>query len=96
MNWKNNVNYKNTIPDSNLGGEEYQFNMYYTKWCSYSQKAKPGFKNLQTQIANINKNTTTHINVNLIDVEDANNDDQTKEDLKHLKIMCFTLSHFSL
>ena len=90
----NNVdnNYSNvskkepTIPNSKLGAEEYKFNMYYTEWCSYSQKAKPGFVDLKKQIEKINKNRNTHINVNLIDVEDASNSNQIKKDLKHLKI----------
>jgi thiol-disulfide isomerase/thioredoxin len=81
-----NVNSRNTIPDSSMDAGEYKFNMYYTKWCSYSQKAKPGFIDLKNHLSKNHQSNTTSIKVNLIDVEDASNTNQIKKDLKDLKI----------
>lgn len=84
------INYKQTIPDSKLEAGVYEFNMYYTKWCQYSQKAKPGFEDLKVAINKINPNKTKpYIKVNLINVEDNNNNIQIKENLKYLNIKSY-------
>jgi len=62
---------KKTIPSSDkLNAHTYEFNMYYTEWCGWSQKALPDFNKLEDWIDKkknmIGPNT---IHVNLIDVD---------------------------
>tara|TARA_B110000208_G_scaffold187181_1_gene244829 strand:+ start:306 stop:629 length:324 start_codon:yes stop_codon:yes gene_type:complete len=64
-----------TIPDSEaLPTNTFEFNMYYTSWCTWSQKALPDFTKLKEWMDKktdnkIGKNT---IHVNLFDVEKKN------------------------
>ena len=77
---------KKTIPDSKQESNTYEFNMYYTEWCSWSRKALPDFNKLKYWIDN-NKNNKIGLNtihVNLYDVENIHdiNDVETKEQIK--------------
>ena len=82
-----------TIPDSEaLQTNKFEFNIYYTRWCSWSQKALPDFTKLKDWMDKktdnkIGKNT---IHVHLFDVEkkDYQKDtlDKIKRDVKEIGI----------
>jgi len=76
-----------TIPDSNLKGNEYEFNIYYTKWCGWSQKALPAFSKLKDWVNDIKKNSIgkNKVHVHLIDVENVQkiSNYKTKQQIKN-------------
>jgi thiol-disulfide isomerase/thioredoxin len=76
-----------TIPDSDLKGNEYEFNMYYTAWCGWSQKALPDFAKLKDWVHDEKKNSIgkNKVHIHMIDVEKVHKiaDYKTKQQIQN-------------
>jgi thiol-disulfide isomerase/thioredoxin len=76
-----------TIPDSDLKGNEYEFNMYYTAWCGWSQKALPDFVKLKDWVHGIKKNSIgdNKVYIHMIDVDKVHkiDDYKTKQQIQN-------------
>ena len=82
-----------TITDSNLKGNEYEFNMYYTYECPWSRRALPDFSKLKDWIDD-NKNSIgkNKIHIHIIDIDkvhkiaDYKTKKQIQKDIKQIGI----------